>query len=101
MSTVLEERRTAVQAGPGPRHTRKPLRRGESRLHPVTWIFVLSVMAFSLVPFYWLINTSLKAGESLGAGELFPASPPWTTTSWCSGIRTFSWPSGTRLSSPW
>lgn len=75
MSTVLEERRTAVQAGPGPRHTRKPLRRGESRLHPVTWIFVLSVMAFSLVPFYWLINTSLKAGESLGAGELFPSQP--------------------------
>lgn len=74
MSTVLEERRAAVQAGPGPR-TRKPLRRGESRLHPVTWIFVLAVMAFSLVPFYWLINTSLKAGESLGAGELFPSKP--------------------------
>lgn len=75
MSTVLEERRAAVQAGPGPRRTRKPLRRGESRLHPVTWIFVLAVMAFSLVPFYWLINTSLKAGESLGAGELFPSQP--------------------------
>jgi multiple sugar transport system permease protein len=75
MSTVLEERRAAPKAGPRPRPTRKPLRRGESRLHPVTWMFVLAVMAFSLVPFYWLINTSLKAGESLGAGELFPSRP--------------------------
>lgn len=75
MSTVLDERRAAAQAGPRPRAARKPLRRGESRLHPVTWFFVLAVMAFSLVPFYWLINTSLKAGESLGAGELFPSRP--------------------------
>jgi multiple sugar transport system permease protein len=75
MSTVLDERRAAAQAGPRPRPARKPLRRGESRLHPVTWFFVLAVMAFSLVPFYWLINTSLKAGESLGAGELFPSRP--------------------------
>lgn len=75
MSTVLDERRAAAQAGPRPRPARKPLRPGESRLHPVTWFFVLAVMAFSLVPFYWLINTSLKAGESLGAGELFPSRP--------------------------
>lgn len=75
MSTVLDERRAAAQAGPRPRPARKPLRRGESRLHPVTWFFVLAVMAFSLVPFYWLINTSLKAGESLGSGELFPSRP--------------------------
>lgn len=75
MSTVLDERRAAAQAGPRPRPARKPLRRGESRLHPVTWFFVLAVMAFSLVPFYWLINTSLKAGESLGAGELFASRP--------------------------
>jgi multiple sugar transport system permease protein len=32
-------------------------------------------MAFSLVPFYWLINTSLKKGASLGQGELFPSEP--------------------------
>ena len=75
MSTVLDERRAAAQAGPRQRPARKPLRRGESRLHPVTWFFVLAVMAFSLVPFYWLINTSLKAGERLGAGELFPSRP--------------------------
>ncbi|KRE53141.1 sugar ABC transporter permease [Arthrobacter sp. Soil736] len=75
MSTVLDERRAAAQASPRPRLTRKPLRRGESRLHPLTWFFVLAVMAFSLVPFYWLINTSLKAGASLGAGELFPSQP--------------------------
>ena len=57
------------------RLTRKPLRRGESRLHPVTWVFVLAVMAFSLVPFCWLINTSLKAAASRGSGELLPSRP--------------------------
>jgi multiple sugar transport system permease protein len=32
-------------------------------------------MAFSMVPFYWLINTSLKKGASLGQGGLFPSEP--------------------------
>lgn len=75
MSTIVDERPAAAQLGSRPRLTRKPLRRGESRLHPVTWLFVLAVMAFSLVPFYWLINTSLKAAASRGSGELFPSRP--------------------------
>ncbi len=32
-------------------------------------------MAFSLIPFYWLVNTSLKKGASLSQGELFPSQP--------------------------
>ncbi|XKG45391.1 carbohydrate ABC transporter permease [Arthrobacter luteolus] len=35
-------------------------------------------MAFSLVPFYWLLNTSLKAGSALSSGELFPSAPTLT-----------------------
>lgn len=72
MNTLLAERPANA-----PARTRAPKRRlrGEARLHPLTWLFVLAVMAFSLVPFYWLINTSLKAGASLGKGELFPGQP--------------------------
>ena len=32
-------------------------------------------MGFSLIPFYWLVNTSLKKGASLSQGELFPSQP--------------------------
>lgn len=72
MNTLLAERPANA-----PARTRSPKRRlrGEARLHPLTWLFVAAVMAFSLVPFYWLINTSLKAGASLGKGELFPGQP--------------------------
>lgn len=73
MSTAADSR-TATQQAP-PARTQKRRLRGESRLAPATWVFVFAVMAFSLVPFYWLINTSLKAGASLGAGELFPSDP--------------------------
>ncbi|MFP3460659.1 carbohydrate ABC transporter permease [Arthrobacter globiformis] len=73
MSTLLAERPTQRAQGTA-RIPRRRLR-GETRLHPLTWVFILGVMAFSLVPFYWLINTSLKKGASLGQGELFPSDP--------------------------
>ena len=73
MSTLTAQRTTAAPAGPG-RSPRRRLR-GEARLHPVTWMFVLAVMGFSLIPFYWLVNTSLKKGASLSKGELFPSQP--------------------------
>jgi multiple sugar transport system permease protein len=38
-------------------------------------VFVNAVMGFSLIPFYWLVNTSLKKGTSLSKGELFPSQP--------------------------
>ncbi|MFF1881279.1 carbohydrate ABC transporter permease [Pseudarthrobacter sp. NPDC058196] len=50
-------------------------RRSKTRLHPLVWVFVVVVMGFSLVPFYWLVSTSLKKGTSLGKGELFPSQP--------------------------
>lgn len=73
MSTLLAERPT--HSGQRPAKAPKRRLRGEARLHPLTWLFILAVMAFSLVPFYWLINTSLKTGASLGKGELFPGEP--------------------------
>jgi len=73
MSTLTAQRTTAAPAGPG----RSPKRRlrGEAKLHPFVWVFVIAVMGFSLIPFYWLVNTSLKKGTSLSKGELFPSQP--------------------------
>jgi multiple sugar transport system permease protein len=73
MSTLTAERPTAALAT----GTKAPKRRlrGESKLHPLVWVFVVAVMAFSLIPFYWLVNTSLKKGASLSKGELFPSQP--------------------------
>lgn len=42
---------------------------------PVVLLFGLVVMLASLVPFYWLVNTSLKTGAELSSGSLVPGSP--------------------------
>ncbi|MGX1159239.1 carbohydrate ABC transporter membrane protein 2 (CUT1 family) [Arthrobacter sp. SLBN-100] len=73
MSTLIEQRPKAALATPG--RTSKRRLRGEAKLHPVVWVFVVAVMGFSLIPFYWLVNTSLKTGPSLSKGELFPSQP--------------------------
>ena len=78
MSTLTAQRTTAAPAGRGrPSRGRMSRRRprGQARLHPVVWVFVIAVMGFSLIPFYWLVNTSLKKGASLSQGELFPSQP--------------------------
>jgi multiple sugar transport system permease protein len=73
MSTLTTRRPAAEPALP----VRQPKRRlrGEAKLHPLLWVFVIAVMGFSLIPFYWLVNTSLKKGASLSKGELFPSQP--------------------------
>lgn len=48
---------------------------GSTRLHPLTWAFIVIVMVISLIPFYWLINTSLKTGGDLTSGGLYPSNP--------------------------
>ena len=47
----------------------------EPRVGPVLWIIIAVVMIASLIPFYWLINTSLKVGPALSTPDLWPASP--------------------------
>ncbi|AFR30495.1 carbohydrate ABC transporter permease [Arthrobacter sp. Rue61a] len=73
MSTLTAERPTPELAK-RPKAPKRRLR-GESKLHPLVWVFVIAVMGFSLIPFYWLVNTSLKKGASLSQGELFPSQP--------------------------
>ncbi len=74
-TTPVASRRRPTREGFPTVSPKKRRLRGEARLHPLVWVFVIAVMAFSLVPFYWLINTSLKKGASLGRGELFPSQP--------------------------
>ena len=74
MSTLTPQRTAAEPAAPGARTTRRRTR-ARAQLHPVVWVFVIAVMGFSLIPFYWLVNTSLKKGVSLSQGELFPSQP--------------------------
>jgi len=74
MSTLTPQRTAAELAAPGARPPRRRPR-GRAELHPVVWVFVIAVMGFSLIPFYWLVNTSLKKGVSLSQGELFPSQP--------------------------
>ena len=39
------------------------------------WICVFAIVIFCLLPFYWLVNISLKTGPDLSNADLFPPNP--------------------------
>ena len=39
------------------------------------WICVIAIVIFCLLPFYWLVNISLKTGPDLSSANLFPPHP--------------------------
>ena len=39
------------------------------------WICVIAIVIFCLLPFYWLVNISLKTGPDLSTANLFPPHP--------------------------
>src|ERR1700742_528774 len=39
------------------------------------WILVALIVLFCLVPFYWLLNISLKTGPDLSKSNIFPPNP--------------------------
>src|SRR5918999_3581320 len=39
------------------------------------WICVAAIVVFCLLPFYWLMNISLKTGADLSSADLIPPSP--------------------------
>jgi multiple sugar transport system permease protein len=39
------------------------------------WVVVAAIVVFCLLPFYWLINVSLKTGPDLSSSDLFPPHP--------------------------
>jgi multiple sugar transport system permease protein len=55
-----------------PRARTRRRRRGT---HPLMWVAVAGIMVFCLLPFYWLINVSLKTGADLSSSSALPAHP--------------------------
>jgi multiple sugar transport system permease protein len=39
------------------------------------WVCVAAIVVFCLLPFYWLLNISLKTGAALSSSDIFPPSP--------------------------
>src|SRR5215216_5699479 len=39
------------------------------------WIAVAAIVIFCLLPFYWLINISLKTGSDLSGSDIIPPNP--------------------------
>jgi len=39
------------------------------------WVCVAAIVIFCLLPFYWLVNISLKTGPDLSSSNLFPPHP--------------------------
>jgi multiple sugar transport system permease protein len=52
-------------------------KKGPKAPGPPWWIYVAvaGVVIFCLLPFYWLVNISLKTGPDLSASDIFPPNP--------------------------
>lgn len=57
---------------------KKPVSPTATRIGPLTWVVIAIVMLVSLVPFYWLINTSLKVGPALSTPAFWPEHPSFS-----------------------
>jgi multiple sugar transport system permease protein len=69
------ESATATQARP-PAKKRKRSAVGTDPGTPWwLWICVAAIVVFCLVPFYWLLNISLKTGSDLSGSDIFPPNP--------------------------
>ena len=52
-------------------------KKGPKAPGPPWWIYVAvaGVVIFCLLPFYWLVNISLKTGPDLSSADLIPPNP--------------------------
>ena len=68
------EAASATQARPAPKR-----RKSNVGAQPGTpwwlWLSVAAIVVFCLLPFYWLINISLKTGSDLSSADIVPPSP--------------------------
>jgi multiple sugar transport system permease protein len=72
MSTADTTQPVAVTKPQARERARKRPRQGQ---HPLIWVAVVAIIIFCLLPFYWLINTSLKTGADLSGSDLLPPNP--------------------------
>jgi multiple sugar transport system permease protein len=60
----------------GPPASREQERNGRRWVRPVLlWTSVVLICVFCLLPFYWLVNVSLKTGGALSEADLIPPNP--------------------------
>jgi multiple sugar transport system permease protein len=72
MSTADATQPVSVAAPKTRQRARKRPRQGQ---HPLIWVAVIAIIIFCLLPFYWLINTSLKTGADLSGSDWVPPHP--------------------------
>jgi multiple sugar transport system permease protein len=68
-ATTVPQATTAEQAA-----TRKQPVRGP-RTPWWLWVCVFAIVVFCLLPFYWLVNISLKTGPDLSTSDIIPPNP--------------------------
>jgi multiple sugar transport system permease protein len=69
------EAASVTDARPAARKRRKSAAGAEPRTPWWLWIAVAAIVIFCLLPFYWMINISLKTGPALSSADIFPPSP--------------------------
>jgi multiple sugar transport system permease protein len=70
------EAASATQAPPAAAKKRKKSAAGAEPKTPWwLWLAVAAIVVFCLLPFYWLINISLKTGADLSSADLVPPNP--------------------------
>src|ERR671925_1873668 len=68
------EAATVDQARPAARKKRKSV--GAEPSTPWwLWVCVIAIVVFCLLPFYWLVNISLKTGPDLSSADIIPPNP--------------------------
>src|SRR5919107_6089616 len=69
----------ATTAAPAQTAERRPAKKRGSATQPKTpwwlWICVAAIVIFCLLPFYWLVNISLKTGADLSGSDIVPPNP--------------------------
>src|SRR5215217_6411445 len=69
------EAASVTEARPAAKKRKKSAVGAEPKTPWWLWIAVAAIVIFCLLPFYWLVNISLKTGADLSGSDIFPPSP--------------------------
>jgi multiple sugar transport system permease protein len=69
----MMEAASVEQARPAKKRKKEPA--APTRTPWWLWIAVAAIVVFCLLPFYWLVNISLKTGSDLSGSDIFPPNP--------------------------
>src|SRR5215217_6261369 len=69
------EAASVTEARPAARKRKRSAVGSEPKTPWWLWVAVAAIVIFCLLPFYWLINISLKTGPDLSSADIFPPNP--------------------------